>query len=150
MNYYYTTSKTVPSGNSLYRTVYGMNWHGIELRRAAIKNPNAATLEAVCTSRTLNNRGNIIEERTAEAHALINTNALLKQFLNPYNGSSWANDAATLEQSKGIIYITEYDSVTNKKSGAKVKIGSSGTAYYVNATDYNTEGQISAEYIYPN
>jgi YD repeat-containing protein len=137
------------NGNPLYRTIHALNNDGHELRRANIENPNATTLNVVCTSKKLNSLGEVIEERPAEAHALVNSNALLTQFLNPYNGSSWANDTVTLEQSKGIIYITEYDSVTNKKSGSKVIIGSSGTGYYINATDYNTEGQVSAEYIYP-
>ncbi|MDR0608960.1 MAG: hypothetical protein LBG58_02525, partial [Planctomycetaceae bacterium] len=171
MNYYYMTLNTVPSNDDagnpnivvyltiedtldsadtpLYRTIYGMNWHGIELRRAVIKNPTMSTLDIVCTSRTLNEKGKIIEERSAEAHTLVNTNVLLKQFLNPYNGNSWANDTATLEQSKGIIYITEHDSVTNKKSGSKVKIGSGGIAYYTLATDYDSQGHVAAHYVYP-
>ncbi|MDR2407104.1 MAG: hypothetical protein LBE13_03195 [Bacteroidales bacterium] len=131
-----------------YRTIYGMNWHGIELRRTVIKNPNATTLDTVCTSRTLNENGNVVEDRPADAHALVTTNVLLTQFLNPYNGSSWANDTATLEQSKGIIHVTEYDSITNKKSGSKVKIGSGGTVYYTLATDYNVQGHVSAHHVY--
>ncbi|MDR2408291.1 MAG: hypothetical protein LBE13_09310, partial [Bacteroidales bacterium] len=146
MNYYYTTSNTI---HSLYRTIYGLNWHGVELRKAVIENPTSTTLNAVCTSKKLNSFGKVIEERPAEVHTLVNTNALLAQFLNPYNGSSWSNDTATLEQLKGIIYITEYDSVTNKKSGSKVKIGSGGTAYYTLATDYNAQGHVTAYHVYP-
>ena len=136
-------------GNPIFRTIYALNNDGHELRRAMIENPTAATLNVVCISKKLNASGEVIEERPADAHALVNTNALLTQFLNPYNGSSWANDTATLEPSKGIIIVTEYDAVTNKKSGSKVKIGSGGTAYYINATNYNAEGHISAQYIYP-
>ena len=136
-------------GNPLKRTITAMNWRGIELREAVIENPNAATLNVVCTSKILDDEGKVIEERPEEAHSLITTNAQLKEFLNPYVNGSWANDLATVAPSKGIIKITEYDPVSRKKTGSLVKIGSGGTAYYISATDYNAQGQVVAEHIYP-
>jgi len=147
----YLTVEDTKTASEIFvkRTVYAMNWQGVELRRAVIENPNVAKLNVVCTSKILNANGMVVENRSADAHALVTNSSALTQFLNPYNGSNWTNDQATLEQSKGMISITEYDATVKKPSGFKVKIGSSGPAYYVNATDYNAQGHVLAQYAYP-
>ncbi|MDR0610013.1 MAG: hypothetical protein LBG58_07885, partial [Planctomycetaceae bacterium] len=170
-DYYYMTLNSIPSGNTsgdpnivvyltiedtknssgtpVKRTISGLNWQGVELRKAVIENPNLATLNAVCVSKKLNAYGKVLEERSSESHALVDTNAELKQFLNPYNGSSWSNDSATLESSKGIVKIAEYNDTLQKVTAYRVKIGSNGTAYYAGAADYNAQGHVVADYAYP-
>ncbi|MCL2711149.1 MAG: hypothetical protein FWE95_09745, partial [Planctomycetaceae bacterium] len=138
-------------GTKLYRTIYGLNNKGVELRRVVIEDPMAATLNTVCTSKKFNAQSLVVENRSAESHSLVTTNALIAQFLNPLNPStgSWANDTATLESSKGKILLTEYDSVHGKPSALRTKLGAGGMSYYLQAADYNASGKITADYVYP-
>ena len=65
----------------------------------------------------------------------MSTASALQSFLNPYNGTSWANDTATVNSSSGQIETSNYNS-NGFRTDAWVKYGESGTPYYVGATDY--------------
>ena len=79
------------------------------------------------------------------------TSTALQSFLNPYNGTSWSNDTSTVNASSGLIETSSYNS-TGLGTDSFVKNGSSGTAYYVSATDYGDSVNatlVTASYDYP-
>ncbi|MDR2438824.1 MAG: RHS repeat-associated core domain-containing protein, partial [Planctomycetaceae bacterium] len=148
---YLVVEDTVDSGNTpVQRTIYGLDYRGVALRRVAIDNPLASSLNTVCTSQTYNNPGKVLEQRSSSVHSLVVSNALVTQFLNPLNpsDSTWTNDLATMEPSQGLIHAFEYDTDGNRTS-TKLKVGSGGTAYFVSASDFNSNRQETATYIYP-
>ncbi len=55
--------------------------------------------------------------------------------MNPYNGTSWANDTSTVNSSSGLVATFGYNA-TGLLTDAWVKDGESGTPYYVSASDY--------------
>jgi hypothetical protein len=139
------------SGTPYQRTIYALNSRGVELRQINIENPVAQTLSTYATSTILTDKRKVLEERVEDSHLLIQSNALVKQFLNPYDpsNSSWANDTATLEPNRGVIDVFEYDA-KNNQTASKRKSGASGTAYYVSATDFDDKRHPVAEHRYPS
>ncbi len=155
---------TDSAGNPMYRTVYGTQGDvgdgasgGRMLRRAFIQSPISSptywceswTFATSTGSTTLPYR--LAEQRYPSAHTTVTTASSLRNFLNPYNGSSWANDSATLNTSTGKIEVHSYNSA-GFRTDSKVKNGSSGTAYYVSAADYGDGTNatlLMATYDYP-
>ncbi len=91
------------------------------------------------------------EHRYPSAHTGVTSNSILQTFLNPYNGSSWANDTSTVNSSSGQIESFSYNS-TGLQTDALVKYGESGTAYYVSANDYGDSVNptvVTGTYDYP-
>ena len=89
------------------------------------------------------------EQRQPSAHS-VTSPTLLRQFLRPFDGSSFANDQATLSGSDGVTYVHEHDAhgnVTEKR----LKRGSGASAPYplVYAADYSPQSILTAEYDYP-
>ncbi|WP_428940595.1 RHS repeat-associated core domain-containing protein [Fontivita pretiosa] len=122
-----------------YRTIYGLNSDGVELRQAVIEDPTQATLRCWCRS-TLRGTSGVtknqpIEERMPSAHAAVDSNSELAQFLNPTSGS---NDSATLSSTDGLIYVYGYTNGYN--TDIRIKKGSGGTEYYIAAKDYGNGG----------
>jgi len=121
-------------GAEAHRQLYGLNYTGNALRQARIENPTAGTLVAWCRSKKIDATDLYVSERRSPAaHSLIDTNTELAKFLNPNTGT---NDTDTLNASDGAIRVYEVDAQKIQVTGVKVKKGRTGTAYYVNATDY--------------
>lgn len=148
------------TGNALRRTVYGFQGSygnhvsgGRMLRRATIVDP-VGTPQYFCESWTFDTTTlpfREAEHRYPSAHTVVNSASALRTFLNPYNGSSWANDSSTLNASAGLIEAHSYNS-EGLRTDSWVKNGSGGTPYYVWAADY-AEGTndylVTSEYDYP-
>jgi len=127
------------AGAPTYRTIYGLNDTGQLLRKAFITSPTGSA-QYWCESTRFATTGpqfRIAEERSPSAHTAVVSAANLRSFLDPYDseGNSWTNDTNTLNASDGLINVYEHNSV-GATTGQLVKKGSSGTAYYVSATDY--------------
>ena len=97
---------------------------------------------------------NRLEEYRSPAAQNVSTSTV-DEFLNPYDVSAgWGNDSNTLNASSGRIDVYEYNS-DGYQTGQLVKEGSSGSAYYVWATDYyggsntNRKGLVTYQYQYP-
>ena len=111
------------------------------LRKAFIQNPSSSptywcdswTFATSTGSTSLPYR--MAEHRHPSAHTGVTTAANLQAFLNPYNGSSWANDTSTVNSASGLVQTFGYNA-TGLLTDAWVKNGESGTPYYVSATDY--------------
>jgi RHS repeat-associated protein len=151
-----------PYGRPLYRTVYGLNDFGRKLREVKIENPHAETINCWCQAWTyvdcdLNDDGDfsdvgdkpllkhrVAEYRTPWVYLLVNTNAELRKFLDPYDdprqsgvdttSAGWANDNDAMYVN-GAVYVYEYDAL-GRRTGERVKRGEAGTAYYISATDW--------------
>lgn len=123
---------TDSSGAELRRTIRGSNDNANTLREVVIEDPTQGTLTAWCGSSLINSDLRITEQRAPSAHTLVDTDAEVKKFLDPTVST---NDADTLNSSDGLITVYEYNS-DDRLDGVRVKEGSSGTAYYVSATDY--------------
>jgi hypothetical protein len=88
------------AGNPIYRTLYSFEAGARMLRRAIIQNPVTSpvywceswTFATSTGSTALPYR--VAEHRFPSAHTVVTTAALFREFLNPYNGSSWSNDTA--------------------------------------------------------
>ena len=82
------------------------------------------------------------------------TSSTVDEFLNPSHNGSFTNDTSTLKSSSGATRVFEYNA-SGDPTGELVKQGSSGTAYYVAATDYlggtneNRKHLVTARYVYP-
>ncbi len=82
------------------------------------------------------------------------TSSTVDEFLNPSHNGSFTNDTSTLNANSGATRVYEYNSAGDP-TGELVKQGSSGTAYYVTATDYlggtndNRQHLVTARYVYP-
>jgi RHS repeat-associated protein len=129
------------AGTAVYRAVFGLENNGRMLRRAFIQNP-VTTPTYWCDSWVFaTSTGStalpyrLAERRYPSAHTGVTTNTALQAFLNPYNGTSWANDTSTVNASSGQIETFNYNS-TGLRTDEFVKYGESGTPYYVGATDY--------------
>ena len=113
------------------RRLYGLNDYGIKLRHALIEDPDASTLMAWCRSIKLDSSSpsnrRVVEKRMASAHTAVTDNETMQNFLDPTSGS---NDASTLDNSTGAIYVYEYDD-NDYRQAKKVKKGENGTAYYM-------------------
>src|SRR5579862_5428604 len=104
------------------------------LRRGFIQNPETSptywcdswTMATSTGSTALPFR--IAERRHPSAHTGVTTATAFQAFLNPYNGTSWANDTSTVNASSGQVEAFNYNS-TGLKTDAFVKYGESGTAY---------------------
>lgn len=129
----------VDTNEQLYRTVWGLNTDGKALRTAMLPDADPATTSGYdvwCGSTVIGNSGNstdrITERRMASAHASIDSDTELKMFLDPTTAT---NDADTLATSGGVVVVYEYNS-DGRPTGTRIKEGSGGTAYYVDATDW--------------
>ena len=136
-------------GTAYQRKIYSLNQHGTLLREITIKDPTASTLQTHCLSYIRNSQEYATEERSASVHASVTTNSLIAQFLNPHTSEGDANDLATMSSNSGLITVNEYNATYGYKTDTKVKIGSGGDEYYQSATDYNSNGIVTAEYEYP-
>lgn len=144
----------IEAGDAQYRTIYGVNKDGRLLRQAMIEDPTPGTgMDVWCTSTVMGTSGNgnnrVIERRMPSTHALVDTNAELEDFLDPSAGT---NDAATVEDTAGVIYSYEYNG-DGRRTGTLVQEGENGTAYYVGATDWGGNSSDSlpvATYTYPD
>ncbi|MFV1965072.1 MAG: RHS repeat-associated core domain-containing protein [Pirellulaceae bacterium] len=149
------------NGTAVYRKIYGLNDTGRKLREVFIDKPISnekywcKSWKFVETSELSTNphkRNCVTEKRMPSAHDVVSTS--VDEFLNPYTGGSWSNDAATLRDSDGVIHVYSYNS-EGKRTEAKIKKGENGTAYYVAATDYfggtneNRSHLVTAIYAYP-
>jgi RHS repeat-associated protein len=151
-----------PFGRPLYRKIYGINNFGRKLREVLIEDPFAETIKCWCQAWTyvdcdINNDGDfddvgdkpllkhrVAEYRTPWVYLLVNTNAELQQFLDPYDdplisgydgtSTGWANDNAAM-YTNGATYVYEYDTL-GRRTGERVRIGEAGTAHYISATDF--------------
>ncbi|MBM4094864.1 MAG: hypothetical protein FJ276_36455, partial [Planctomycetes bacterium] len=143
------------NGNGIVRKVFGLNDTGIKLREATITDP-AGTPEFWCRSIKLEESGQklnrLAETRTPAAHNV--SSSTVDEFLNPSHNGDYSNDTATLNSSAGLIEVFEYNT-SGDPTGALVKRGRTGTAYYVSATDYygdtneNRKHLVTATYAYP-
>ena len=150
-------------GTAVYRTVWGLNDDGRQLRKVFIEAPTG-TPKYWCESWTLatsGKGGRVAEERAVSAHAVASASTL-RNFLDPYDseGASWSNDTNTLNTSDGLINVYAYNS-GGSQTDYKVKKGRTGTEYYVGAWDFgdgdgdstggdSTDGTLPvAEYSYP-
>ncbi|MBM4050021.1 MAG: RHS repeat-associated core domain-containing protein, partial [Planctomycetes bacterium] len=143
------------NGNGIVRKVFGLNDKGIKLREATITDP-AETPEFWCRSIKLEESGQklnrLAETRTPAAHNV--SSSTIDEFLNPSHNGDYSNDTATLNSSAGLIEVFEYNT-SGDPTGALVKRGRTGTAYYVSATDYygdtneNRKHLVTATYAYP-
>ncbi|HEV8072384.1 MAG TPA: RHS repeat-associated core domain-containing protein [Planctomycetaceae bacterium] len=129
------------AGSAVYRAVFGFEQNGRMLRRAFIQNP-VTTPTYWCDSWVFaTSTGStalpyrLAEHRHPSAHTGVTTATALQAFLNPYNGTSWANDTSTVNASSGRIETYGYNS-TGLRTDEFVKNGESGTPYYVAATDF--------------
>src|SRR4030042_2343638 len=119
------------------RKVYGLNSSGRMLREAVITDPNGSpqywcrSWKYVADTGAKLNR--VEQERTPAAHNV--TASTLDEFLDPSNIGTFTNDTSTLNSSAGLIRVYEYNDDGNR-SAERLKQGSSGTSYYVSATDY--------------
>jgi RHS repeat-associated protein len=145
------------AGNAIYRTVYAFENSGRLLRKAFIQNPSTSPsywceswkFATATGSTALAYR--LGEYRLPSAHTGVTTAASLRTFLNPYNGTSWANDTSTLNSSSGMICVYTYNSA-GMLTASQVKDGSGGTAYYIGAADYGDSINttlVTATYDYP-
>jgi RHS repeat-associated protein len=149
------------AGTAVYRTVYGVNGPygsgGQILRKAFIQNPTTSptywcdswTFAPSTGSTALPYR--LAEHRYPSAHTGISSAAALRNFLNPYNGTTWSNDTATVNSSSGQIQSFSYNS-NGMRTDSWVKYGESGTANYVWAADYGDSVNptiATATYDYP-
>ena len=148
------------SGNPVWRKVYGFNDPGTTLREAWITDVSG-TPQLWCKSTTLvqdtgNKLHRIEQQRTPAAHNVTTSN--VSQFLNPYDRTAgWTNDTNTLNSTSGRITVYEYNS-SGFQTAERVKVGSSGSAYYVWAADclgdsgesiVNRKALIASRYDYP-
>ena len=121
-------------GNVVTRRVQGLNETGQMLRDATIKDPIGTSPTYWCLSRKYSSthEGRISEKRPPSAHTDVNTEAELKQFLDPSSGT---NDASTLNDYSGLITTYTYNS-KGRRTGTLVKKGETGTANYLSYTKY--------------
>ena len=148
------------SGNPVWRKVYGFNDPGATLREAWITDVSG-TPQFWCQSTTLvqdtgNKLHRLEQQRTPAAHNVTSSN--VSQFLNPYDRTAgWTNDTNTLNSSIGRIAVYEYNS-SGFQTAERVKVGSSGSAYYVWAADclgdsgesiVNRKALVASHYDYP-
>jgi RHS repeat-associated protein len=129
-------------GNPLRRKVMGFENSGRLLRKAVIQNPTGATPTYWCTSRTFATATGstslpyrMSQKRRPSAHTAVTSDSILRAFVNPYNGTSWANDTSTVNSTSGQIHSYTYNS-KGLRTGHLVQTGSSGTPYYLSASDY--------------
>ncbi|MEZ6032037.1 MAG: RHS repeat-associated core domain-containing protein [Planctomycetaceae bacterium] len=151
------------AGTAVYRTIWGLNKDGRQLRKVFIEAPTG-TPRYWCESWTLatsGKEGRVAEYRMPSAHD-VTTATALRNFLDPYDseGASWANDTNTLNSSDGLFNVYTYNS-GGSQTDHKVKKGRTGTEYYVGAWDFgdgdgdstgddSTDGTLLvAEYAYP-
>ena len=145
------------SGNPVWRKVFGLSETGQQLREVLITDVSGTpqfwgqSWKLVADTGAKLNR--LEEYRTPAAHNITTSN--ISQFLNPYDVSGgWTNDTNTLNSSAGKIEVYEYSS-DGYQTAERVKVGSSGSAYYLWATDLmggtnaNRKGLITARYSYP-
>ena len=127
------------NGAEVHRRIWGLNYKGVVLREVFIDDATGTTgLKAWCQSRILDSDMRVIEERMPSAHTLVDSDTEIKEFLDP-TGDSGNNDGDTLNDSTGVIYVTEYDSDGNPDNQL-VKKGENGTTYYLSATDWSNHG----------
>jgi hypothetical protein len=145
------------AGTAIYRTVYGFEGNGRLLRRAFIQNPTGSPTYWCESWKFATSTGSTTlpyrlgEHRFPSAHTGVTTAANLRNFLNPYNGTSWSNDSGTLNSSAGKIEVLSYNTA-GMRTDSWVKNGSSGTAYYVSASDYGDTTNptlVTGTYDYP-
>jgi hypothetical protein len=151
------------AGTAVYRTIWGLNKDGRQLRKVFIEAPTG-TPRYWCESWTLTTsgkEGRVAEYRMPSAHN-VTTASALRNFLDPYDseGASWSNDTNTLNSADGLFNVYTYNS-GGSQTDHKVKKGRTGTEYYVGAWDYgdgdgdsvgsdHTDGTLLvAEYAYP-
>ncbi|MEZ6032023.1 MAG: RHS repeat-associated core domain-containing protein [Planctomycetaceae bacterium] len=151
------------AGTAVYRTIWGLNKDGRQLRKVFIDDPTG-TPRYWCESWTLatsGKEGRVAEYRMPSAHN-VTTASALRNFLDPYDseGASWSNDTNTLHSSDGLLNVYTYNS-GGSQTDHKVKKGRTGTEYYVGAWDFgdgdgdstgsdHTDGTLLvAEYAYP-
>jgi RHS repeat-associated protein len=120
-------------GTAFHRKVAGLSKDAIALREALIEDPLASPLKVWCESKKLDSSLRVTERRQPSAHTLIDSNSELALFLDPTTST---NDAATLNDSDGVIYSYVYDISGTRVFDTKVKKGENGTACYVTATDF--------------
>ena len=127
--------KVDTNGDPISRTVYGLNSTGHKLREVLIDDPTAATPQYWCKSEVLGTTGNelnqVKERRLPSAHN-VTTAAHVRTFLYP---SGTGNDASTLRDDDGAIYVYGYDD-NGLQTSIKVQEGENGTAYYLSETVY--------------
>ena len=133
--------------NPVTRKVWALNEDGRILRDATITDPTSGGALYWCTSRTFTddeeNPGRVAEMRRPSAHnESVTSDPLVRKFLNPYNGSSWANDQATLDDS-GQITIYQYED-NPRRIGRLMKDGKNGTAYYTSFTEYGDGASLNS------
>ncbi|WP_339910566.1 RHS repeat-associated core domain-containing protein [Symmachiella dynata] len=139
-------------GTAVYRTIWGLNEDGRQLRKVFIEDPTG-TPNYWCESWTLATSGKearIAEYRLPSAHDVTSAGAL-RNYLDPFDdvAPSWSNDTNTLNSSEGLINIYGYNS-DGSRTDHKVKKGRTGTEYYVGAWDYGDGDGDSAGDDYDN
>ena len=126
------------TGTAVSRTIYGVNDTGRQLRKAFIQDPVGSPKYWCESSKmaTTGKQSRLAEERRPSAQA-VTTAANLRSFLDPFDSetSSWTNDTNTLNASTGMIAVHTYNTA-GRRLDTRVKMGNTGTAYYVSATDY--------------
>jgi RHS repeat-associated protein len=146
------------AGNPLRRKVMGFENSGRLLRKAVIQSPTSSSPTYWCTSRTFatstgstNLPCRMAQLRKPSAHTGVTSDSILRTFLNPYNGTSWANDTSTVNSASGQIHVYAYNS-QGLRTDHLVKTGSGGTPYYLSASDYGDSVNTAlrtAKYRYP-
>ncbi|MCA9232949.1 MAG: hypothetical protein KDA57_20040, partial [Planctomycetales bacterium] len=158
--YQLTIEDTVAAdGTAAYRTIYGTGFKGHVLREAVLEDPLDSTSAVIwCKSLKTNEYYRTTDRRMPSAHTGVDSDAELAKFFAPNEST---NDADTVSSTEGVVYTHEYDNsagVGNGKypTGIRVSEGTSGTAYYVSATDWVDQGsggktnfQQVATYTYP-
>ena len=138
-------------GNEVSRKLYGLNDQGTTLRTALIENPTVGgtNIKAWCTSQKLNSDRKMTESRSPSAHTDVNSDALLKKFLDPTTSN---NDSDTLNDNDGVIRLYEYNS-DGYRTGTRIKLGEDPSNlrddYYLSATDWSDKGLGGVKHFLP-
>jgi RHS repeat-associated protein len=145
------------ASNAISRSIFGFENRGRMLRRAFIQNPlttpaywcDSWTIATSTGSTTMPYR--VAEHRHPSAHTGVTTASSFRSFLNPYNGTSWANDTSTVNASSGLVDVNGYNS-NGLWTDKYIKNGESGTPYYIAARDFGDSVNpyiATATYDYP-
>ena len=138
------------------RHVYGLSDAAHRLREVTITDPVGSPTFS-CQSWKLETDTSTKLHRLNETRQPFDhnvTSSTVDEFLNPSHNGSFTNDTSTLKSSSGADRVFEYNA-SGDPTGELVKQGSSGTAYYVAATDYlggtneNRKHLVTARYVYP-
>ena len=148
-------------GTAVHRRIWGLNCRGVTLREVLLDSVGTGQ-KAWCYSTIVDSSHRVVSKRMPSAHATVDTDAEIKEFLNP-TGDSGQNDTDTVSDSAGVVHYYEYDTSYGDgyhRTGTRVGNGDVGVANasYVSATDWGDATSDvadeqpwlpTAKYVYP-